>query len=113
MIEETVIKYLNNQLDIPAYMEEPKTKPDEYVVLQAIDNGRINLISAVTFNIRCYSTSLYKAAVRCQEVKTAMYDIVALDNVSSSKCGGGGEAIDSTTKRYAYDCIFNLYYMEE
>lgn len=113
MIEETVIKYLNNQLDIPAYMEEPETKPDEYVVLQAIDNGRINLISAVTFNIRCYSTSLYKAAVRCQEVKNAMYDIVALDNVSSSKCGGGGEAIDSTTKRYAYDCIFNLYYMEE
>lgn len=112
MIEKQVIKYLN-ELHIPAYMEEPKEKPSEYVVLESIDNGRTNYIDAVTFNITCYSTTLQKAAELNQRVKEAMYDIVSIDNISSSKCGGGGQDIDTSTKRYAYYSIFNLYYTEE
>jgi hypothetical protein len=112
MIEAQVCKYLND-LKIPAYMEEPKNKGSEYVVLQSIDNGRINYIDAVTFNITCYSTSLQKACELNNRVKAAMYDITAIDNISSSKCGGGGQDIDTTTKRYAYYSVFNLYYTEE
>lgn len=113
MIEKTVVAYLNSILSVPAYMEEPATKPDEYVVIKAIDGGRINHIDAITLNIRSYSTTNLGAAELNGLVKNAMYDIVALDNVSSSKCGGGGQAIETSTKRYSYDCIFNLYYMED
>lgn len=113
MIEVTVRNYLDGELTVPVYMEEPKDKPDEYVVLQIIDNGRINQIDAVTFNIISYSTSLYNASELNQAVKDAMYDIISLDNISSSKCGGGGQAINTVTKQYAYECVFNLYYMEE
>ena len=113
MIGDTVKQYLDGELDVPVYMEEPKNKPSEYIVLEVIDNGRINYIVAVTFNIISYSTSLYKAAELNQKVKNAMYDIISLDNVSSSKCGGGGQAINTTTKQYAHECVFNLYYMED
>lgn len=113
MIEKTVVAYLNGILSVPAYMEEPTNKPDEYVVIKTIDDGRIDHIDAVTLNIRSYSTTLQGAAELNGIVKRAMFDIVTLDNVSSSKCGGGGQAIETSTKRYGYDCIFNLYYMED
>jgi len=113
MIENTVIDYLNRVLNVPAYMEEPTRKLDEYVVVKAIDNGRVNHIDAVTLNITSYSTTMEKAAQLNKTVKDAMYNIVSLDNISSSKCGGGGQAIETSSKRYAYECIFNLFYMED
>lgn len=114
MIETIVKNYLDSKLETPVYVgEEPETKPSEYTVLEIIDNGRIDIIDAVTFNILSYSTTLQKASELNSRVKNAMYGITELDNVSSSKCGGGGQAINQATKRYAYECIFNLYYMEE
>lgn len=113
MIEKTVLNYLNSILDVPVYMEEPVAKTDSYVVLQVIDQGRIEYIDAVTFNIRSYGARMVDAAELNKQVKNAMFMITGLDNVSSSKCGGGGQALDVTTNRYAYECVFNLYYMED
>ena len=111
MIETIIYKYLKGVLSVPVYIgEKPTTKKDEYVVLEVIDNGRTNMIDAVTFNCECYSTSLLKAAELCQTVKEAMFNAITLDEVSSSKCGGGGQNIDTTTKTYCYEAVFNLYY---
>lgn len=113
MIEKIIVRYLKEKLDVPVYMgESPTNKPQEYVVINYIDGGRINYIDAATFSIKSYSTSLQKAAELNALVKNAMYDIVSLKEVSSSKCGGGGQDIDTQTKTYAYECIFNLFYME-
>lgn len=113
MIESQVISYLNSTLEVPAYMEEPKTKPKEYIVAQVIDNGRTNYIDAVTFNIVAYAGSLARAAELIGEVKQAMYGIVSLSNISASKLGGGGQEINTATKQYAYYCVFNLFYTED
>lgn len=115
MIEITVRNYLKNVLNVPVYIgEEPEKKPSEYVTLEIIDRGRINMIDGATFNIVSHSTTLMKAAELNHRVKDAMYGITELDNVSSSKCSaGGGQAIDTINKRYAYECVFNIYYMED
>ena len=120
MIEKTVLKYLDEQLNgdqsstpYPVYMEEPEIKTASYVVLRVIDRGRTDYIDAVTFNIRSYGASMLAAAELNELVKAAMYEITSIDNVSSSKCGGGGQALEVTTNRYAYECVFNLYYMED
>ena len=113
MIEERVIAYLNTVLDTPVYMEEPIEKVPEYSVIQSIDNGRIDYIDAVTLNIRTYAASLNRAAALNKLVKEAMYNIVTLDDISSSKCGGGGQVLEGTTNRHAWECVFNLYYMED
>lgn len=113
MIEKTVTSYMNRKLDVPVYMgEKPTEKKKEYVVLSIIDNGRTDFIDAVTFNIRSYSTSLQKAAELNEKVKNAMFDIIEEPTISSSKCGGGGQNIDSLTKEYSYDTVFNLYFAE-
>ena len=114
MIEKIVYQYLSGALDVPVYIgEKPTNKPSEYIVLEVIDGGRVNMIDAVTFNCESYSTTLLKAAELNKKVKDAMYNIVSLPQVSSSKCGGGGQNIDTQTKSYCYEAIFNLYYMEE
>ena len=112
MIESVVISYLNSKLNVPVYAEEPTRKTAEYVTVKSIDNGRVDFIDAVTLNIVSVSTSLENAAKLNKQVKDAMYDIISLDNVSSSKCGGSGQRVDTSTKRYECECIFNLYYME-
>lgn len=113
MIESVVIGYLNEKLNVPVYAEEPTRKIDEYVIVQTIDNGRVNFIDACTLSIKSVSTTFENAGKLNKKVKDAMFDIIELSNVSSSKCGGGGQRIDTVTKRYTHECIFNLYYTED
>ena len=76
MIEVTVRNYLKNRLDVPVYIgEEPENKPSEYVTLEVIDGGRINMIDAVTFNIISRSGTLQEASELNDAVKDAMYGI--------------------------------------
>lgn len=112
MIEKTVITYLNAQLDVPVYMEKPEVKPEKYVVISVLDFGRTDHIDAVTLDLTAYAPSLLDAAELCSLVREKMFGIITLANVSSSKLGGGGQAIQTATKEYAYDCIFNLFYKE-
>lgn len=112
MIERIVIEYLIKTLNIPTYAEKPNKNPNEYIVIKNIDSGRSNQIDAVTFSIMSYAQTLDKALELNTRVKNAMYDIVSLENVSSCKLGGGGQRIDTQTKTYAYESIFNIYYMD-
>lgn len=110
MIEVDIIKYLSNALKVSVTGEKPATKPKEYVVIEKIDGGRIDYIDAITISIMSYSDTLLNAAKLDERVQKAMFDIVSLDNISSSKLGGGSQSIDKQTKEYAYESIFNLIY---
>lgn len=112
MIEKQVTAYLKAKLSCAVYMgEKPNNPPTKYVVIKTIDSGRTNFIDGVSLILESHDTTLQKSAELNEEVKTAMYDIISLDNVSSSKCGGsGGQHIDTQTKTYAYQCVFNLIY---
>ena len=112
MIEKTVISYLNSQLNVPVFMEKPENKPEKYVVISKLDSGRTDLIDAVTLNLTSYAPSLLEAAELDEQVKNKMFGIITLGNVSSSKLGGGGQAIKTDVKGYAYYCVFNLFYKE-
>lgn len=112
MIEKTVISYLNSQLNVPVFMEKPENKTDKFVVISTLDIGRTDLINAVTLNLTSYAPTLLEAAELNEMVMDKMYDIIMLDHVSSSKLGGGGQAIKTDVKGYAYYCVFNLFYKE-
>lgn len=113
MIEVTTRSYLKNKLDVPVYVgEKPANKANEYVLIETIDSGRVDMIDAVTMNFKSFSTSLIKAAELNLEVKKALFDFVEVDSISSCKYGGGSQSIDTQSKEYAYECIFNIFYME-
>ena len=110
MIEKTLIAHLSAELEVPVYMEMPINKPSEFVTLQKIDAGIINKINASTFDVRCFSTSLQKAGELCETVKKALLDAIRLDEICSCRLGGENSNIDTTTKTYAYECVFNIYH---
>lgn len=113
MIETQVIQYLETKLNVPVYAEDPTEDVDEYIVIEMIDGGRIEHIDAVTFNIESISTSMLKAADLNERVRSTMFGIIEIPNISASRCGGGGQNIDRSKKAYRFECVFNLFYTEE
>lgn len=114
MIEKVVRDYLQNLLSVPVYIgEQPNKHPSDYVLIQVLDIGRENHISAITLNFRSFSTSLLKATELNNSVLEKMFNIVSIDGITKTKCGGGGQNIDTTTKTYSCECVFNLFYYAE
>ena len=110
MIEEVVIKYLEDKLGIKAYAEKPNRKTSEYIVVEKIDGGRINQINASTLSVFSYADTLFKAAALNERVKETLLGIIELEEISSSKIGGEGRNIDSNNREYRYETIINLYH---
>ena len=112
MIETVLLAYLKATLDTnDVYLETPKTIPSEFVLFQIVDRSRENLIDAVTVEIYSYSTTKAQSCKLDEKVREAMYEFTDVDNVSSSKLGGGNDAYDTNLKKYRYRCYFNVTYM--
>lgn len=113
MIEVTLREYLENELNVPVYMEVPKSIPASYVLLQLIDAGRIDHIDAATFNVIVKGDTLYSAAELRDEVKAALLNSITLNGISHVDQGGEIAGIDSANKTYQYELTFNFYFYKE
>lgn len=111
MIEETVLKYLTDKLDVPVYLEVPaKNVPDRFVVLEKTAGGIENFIQSATVAIQSYGESLYQAAVLNEKVKTAMLEIEGLPNISRCDLNTDYNFTDTETKRYRYQAVYDFIY---
>lgn len=110
LIEQTVIEYLQGELNInEVYPEIPNPIPEKFVVLRVIDRRYTDKINSVTVELLSYAPSKYEAAVLDENVREAMNDIIKLDNISC-RFGGGNDNPDTTLKIPRYRCYFNLFY---
>jgi len=110
MIEETILNWLQKNLDVPVYMEEPSEKPDIFVLIEKTGSSRENWINHATFAIQSYALSMYEAAKLNELVKKTLDAIVQLDEVGASTLNSDYNFTDTTTKRYRYQCIYDLTY---
>lgn len=110
MIEKIVLDYLNNTLSVPAYMEVPVNPPNRYVLLEKTGSSSENLINSATIAVQSYAESLYSAAVLNEEVKTAMDNIISLNDVMRSELNSDYNFTDTTKKKYRYQAIYDLFY---
>lgn len=110
MIEKIVLDYLNKMLDVPVYMEEPTEHLQSYVVLEKTGGSKKNYICSATLAIQSYGETLYEAASLNEKVKTAMEDIIVLDEVSKSALNSDYNYTDTEKKKYRYQAVFNLSY---
>ena len=114
MIEVTIRKYLEDNLDgVPVYMEYPKKPGKKFVVLQLADGGQINHIDAATFFVTVYADTLYAAAEIKEQVKSILYYAVILPCISSVSLGQEQSGSDSANNMYQYSLTFNFYYFRE
>lgn len=110
MVEKIVLQYLNSRLDVPSYMERPDKPPDEYIVIEKTGGGTNNHIKRAMFAIQSYAQSLLRAAELNEEVKTAMEDIIVLDDISRCGLNSDYNFTDTKTREYRYQAVFDLVY---
>ncbi len=112
MIELTILNYLKHELKVPVYMEEPKNPPEAYVLLEKTGGGKSNHILTATLALQSYGKSLYDAAKLNEEVKTVMERSIAVFNISKASLNSDYNFTDQETKRYRYQAVYNMTYME-
>lgn len=110
MIEKIVLDYLNNALSVPAYMEKPAKQPEKYVLLEKTGSSLENYIKSATLALQSYAGSLFDAATLNEEVKTAMDNIIVLNEVMSSELNSDYNFTDTTKKEYRYQAVYDLFY---
>lgn len=108
MIEQTVLDFLKNTLEVPVYPEEPETPQKEYVLIEKTGSGSENYINRATFAIQSFSVSKYQAAELNEKVKKALGKIVELDEICKCRLNSDYDYTDTTRKKYRYQAVFDL-----
>lgn len=112
MIEITVLDYLNEHLEVPAYAERPENPDESYVLVERTASSEKNHISGATIAIQCYARSLLGAAMLCEQVVSAMENITCLHEISRCEANSAYNFTDPTTKEYRYQAVFDLTYFK-
>ena len=111
LIEKTVIRYLEQKLNInEVYAEIPEEMPKRFIVVGIVDRGKTNHIDAATIELMSYANDKLGAAELDELVRNAMEQIIELDSIFSSRLGGGGDEQDTALKKYRYRSYYNLFF---
>lgn len=110
MIETIIREYLSNILGVPVLLEQPKEIPNEWVLMELINEGITNKISAVTFDFTSQADTQYNAKFLSDKVRDAL-DSMNLDVVSSAKFGGARYRMES--RKYKHTITYNFFYYRE
>ena len=108
MIEEIILKYLEENLGIPVFMELPTNLPKKFIVVDKTGTAMENYIKAATFAIQSYDETKFKTAFLNEQVKDAMLKINTLNEVSSVKLNSDYPFTDVSRKRYRYQAVFDI-----
>lgn len=117
MIEASLLSYLEEQNIANVYMETPRDREAEYILIEKTGSSERNGLSSATIAIQSISeTSLYRAAVINDQVKRAMKGFIYSTqgiNVFRSALNTDYNFTNSATKQYRYQAVFDLVYREE
>lgn len=108
MIEIIIKEYLDKELDVPVYLEEPRDKPDTYVLLERTSGGKEDQIRSATFALQSYAKSMYGAASLNEKVKEAMDKSIYFIDIGRAKLNTDYNFTDNTTKRYRYQAVYDI-----
>ena len=78
MIEKIIIDFLTKK-GFSAYMEEPREKLEEYIVIEKTGSSKNNHIKNATIAIQSYASTLYDASCLNEKVKEAMDQLIEKD----------------------------------
>lgn len=110
MIETVVLNYLIDNLSVPAFMEVPEDKLQEFVTIEKVGSSKENHIKRATLAIRSYGPTLAKAARLNEELKTIIENIIELDSIVKVQLNSDYNNTDTSQKRYRYQAVFDFVY---
>lgn len=115
MIEKTLISFLINKTSAldNVFAERPEEVPASYIVLEKTGSNTENMITTSTVAIQscCDSMqgkSFLDAAELNEELKDAMEDLIALDDIVMVDLNSDYNYTDNTTKEYRYQAVYEI-----
>ena len=119
MIEADVRNYLMGQISVPVFLELPEVPSEDYpvwpgsfVLIEKIGERKTNHICTASIALQSYSLkSMYGAASLDETVRDAMEGIISVPSVGSSRMQSNYNFTDTRTKRYRYQCVFDIAYV--
>ena len=112
MIEAKIVSYLGSRMQIPVYAERPENPEEEYITIERTGGGYENCISRATVAIQSYADSMYRAAEINSSVEKIMRDFDETINISRCKLNSSYNYTDTESKKYRYQAVFDIVYME-
>ena len=73
-------------------------------------SGEEEHINMATFALQSYADSMYEAALLNREVIEKMKNMITLDEIFKVKLNSDYNFTDPSTKKYRYQCIFDITY---
>lgn len=108
MIEEVILKFLNEKLNVPATMERPANAGGSFCVLEKVGSARANHIERSSFAIQSYADRLIDAAKLNEQVKHAMDELTELRGISRVDLDSDYNFTDTSKKGYRYQAIYDI-----
>lgn len=108
MIETIILNWLNKNLDVPAYLEEPEAAPKSFVLFEKVGSRKDNHLNSSTFAFQSYAPSMYEAVQLNAKVKQAVERMINLDEIANIKLNSDYNFTDTKTKRYRYQAVFDF-----
>lgn len=114
MIETTLIRYLNEKLEVEAYAEYPENAPEQFVLIEKTGGGGSSKLSKATIALQSYADDLLDAMKLNETVKEVMDELPwELDGVTSSKYNTDYNFTDTSTRKYRYQAVYDITYYKE
>ena len=113
MIEEIVRAQLIDEIELPAYTEEPQRPPRKYMLIEKVgsSDGAAHAVAHAMIAVQSISTeSMVSAALLNEQVKQAMWRLEADDRVCRVRCNSDLNYTDTSTRRYRYQALFEITY---
>jgi hypothetical protein len=113
MIEEIVREHLIDEIELPAYLEEPEKPPRKYMLIEKVgsSDGAAHRIGGAMIAVKSISAdSLVQAALLNEQVKQAMWRLTENDSVTKVVCNSDLNTTDPETHRYRYQALFDIKY---
>ena len=111
MIELMLKNFIDNNLNYPAYMEIPNSPPDNFFVIEKVGGSRDEFIDSATVAIQTYAPSMYQTAKLSETmIDAVLNDFKSQPDVASVELNSSYNFPDTSTKRYRYQALFEIYY---
>lgn len=107
-IETIVMDYMESHMTVPVYMEMPVNDSKEFIVLEKTGSGEDDGIKTAVFAVQSYAESLLDAVYLNEKVKTAMSNMIELDEICKVELNSDYNFTDTATKRYRYQAVFDI-----
>jgi len=110
MIELIILNYLKSKLSEPVSLEKPSAQIGSYVVFEKTSSSKNNHLPSATFAFQSYADSLYNAVILNEKVKTAVENLIELNEVRGLTLNSDYNFTDTTTKHYRYQAVYDIRY---